>query len=364
MITISLCMIVKNEEEVLDQCLKSVSDLCDEIIIVDTGSMDKTKEIAKKYTDKIFNFKWGDDFSAARNFAFSLAKMDYLLWLDADDILLEEDQKKFKDLKMNLDSNVDAVSMKYIINFDEYGNPSFFYRRHRLVKRNNHFKWVGPVHEYLEVSGRIFSSDIAVVHRKGDKRATNHSTGRNLTIYEKRIKNGEDFSPRDLFYYANELKDHKQFKKAIIYYTEFLDTKKGWIEDNIRACLYMAESYAMLGEKDKEMESLLKTLAYDIPRPESCCRIGDHFKLKKDFHTAIFWYKMAIQNKIQNPQGFQKEAYSTWYPHLSLCVCYWEAGCVTKSIEHNEMAKQYRPNDSQVLFNERFFEKFLSKNTV
>ena len=73
MITISLCMIVKNEEKVLARCLDSIADLMDEIIIVDTGSSDNTKEIAKKYTDKIYDFTWIDDFSAARNFAFSKA---------------------------------------------------------------------------------------------------------------------------------------------------------------------------------------------------------------------------------------------------------------------------------------------------
>lgn len=62
-------MIVKNEEEVLRQCLDSVNNLCEEIIIVDTGSTDKTKEIAREYTDKVIDFKWIDDFSAARNFA-------------------------------------------------------------------------------------------------------------------------------------------------------------------------------------------------------------------------------------------------------------------------------------------------------
>ena len=71
MVTISLCMIVRNEEDVLERYLKSIADVVDEIIIVDTGSVDKTKEIAKKFTDHIYDFPWVDDFSAARNFAFS-----------------------------------------------------------------------------------------------------------------------------------------------------------------------------------------------------------------------------------------------------------------------------------------------------
>ena len=79
MVSISLCMIVKNEEDVLSRCLESVSGLVDEIIIVDTGSTDRTQETAACFTDKIFAFPWQDDFAAARNEAFSHASMDY--WL-------------------------------------------------------------------------------------------------------------------------------------------------------------------------------------------------------------------------------------------------------------------------------------------
>ena len=79
MVSISLCMIVKNEEDVLARCLDSAAELVDEIVIVDTGSTDRTREIAARYTDKIFDFLWRDDFAAARNESFSHAVMDYCL---------------------------------------------------------------------------------------------------------------------------------------------------------------------------------------------------------------------------------------------------------------------------------------------
>ena len=83
-VTVSLCMIVKNEEKILARCLDSIGDLADEIIIVDTGSRDRTKEIAARYTDKIYDFQWIRDFAAARNFAFSKAACDYIYSADAD----------------------------------------------------------------------------------------------------------------------------------------------------------------------------------------------------------------------------------------------------------------------------------------
>ena len=90
MITLSLCMIIKDEELVLDRCLNSICDIVDEIIIVDTGSSDNSKEMAKRYTDNIYDYNWNDDFSEARNFSFEKATKDYILWLDADEILENE----------------------------------------------------------------------------------------------------------------------------------------------------------------------------------------------------------------------------------------------------------------------------------
>lgn len=350
-------MIVRNEEEVLEQCLESVDEVCDEIIIVDTGSTDRTKEIAQKFTNKIMDFQWIDDFSAARNYSFSLATKEYILWLDADDILLQRDLEKLKTLKRCLDPSVDSVSMKYILSFDEYYNPSFYLRRNRLVKRTNNFKWRGPVHEYLEVRGRIVNADIAVIHRKEEKKSTHSPSNRNLQIYEKLLASGEEFSPRNLFYYANELKDHKRMKDAITYYNKFLDTGRGWVEDRIRACLYLADIYRILNKEEMEMEVLLKTFHFEYPRPESSCRLGDLFQKEGNFRMAVYWYYTAISNKPESPQGFHHEAFSTWYPHLSLCKCHWKLGEVDKAIEHNDIVAITRPNDPRVLYNQEFFRK-------
>ena len=84
MVSISVCMIVKNEEAVLKRCLDSLKGIAEEIVVVDTGSTDRTKEIAAEYTDKIYDFTWVHDFSAARNFAFSKATKDYIYSADAD----------------------------------------------------------------------------------------------------------------------------------------------------------------------------------------------------------------------------------------------------------------------------------------
>ena len=164
--TISLCMIVKNEELVIGRCLESIKDVVDEIIIVDTGSTDNTKEIAKSYTNNIYDFKWINDFSAARNFSFSKASKDYIMWLDADDVILYEDKVKLQNLKESLNDEVDMVIMRYNVSFDKKGNPSFSYNRERLLKRSVGYLWSGQVHEAISQYGNIIYSDIAVSHKK------------------------------------------------------------------------------------------------------------------------------------------------------------------------------------------------------
>lgn len=294
-ITISLCMIVKNEENTLARCLNSVKGLVEEINIVDTGSTDRTKEIAAGFTDRIYEFEWIDDFAAARNYAFEQATQDFILWLDADDVLLKEDRDKFITLKEDLDRNIDAVTMDYNLAFDEYGNVTFSTKRNRLVKRENQFHWIGAVHEYLEVGGNILNSDVAITHH-----SLYHDSDRNLQIYEKRLADGEVFTPRDLYYFANELSDHRMYERAVTFYKKFFDTGKGWIEDNISACGKLADCYLELDEPEKELGSIFKSFTYDRPRAEFCCRLGYHFLQKGNISTAVFWYDLAT--RLEQPK--------------------------------------------------------------
>ncbi len=155
MATISLCMIVKNEEKVLSRCLDSIKNAVDEIIIADTGSTDSTKDIAYRYTDKVYDFEWTDNFSEARNFSFSKATKDFILRLDAD-VITSENNTKLIELKNNLD-NTDTVMMKYNTAFDEDSNATFSYFRERLVRRATPHKWKGRVHEAIEYTGRTFT---------------------------------------------------------------------------------------------------------------------------------------------------------------------------------------------------------------
>jgi glycosyltransferase involved in cell wall biosynthesis len=194
-------MIVKNEEKNLAGCLDCLKAIADEIIIVDTGSADKTKEIAKQYTDKVYDFEWVEDFAAARNFAFSKATMDYIYSADADERLDTENQAKFLQLKEILLPEIEIVQMYYcnqlenntIYSFDKEYRP-------KLYKRLREFVWREKIHEAVTLSPIVFDSDIEIIHKPHG----NHG-GRDLQIFAKMVADGEMISKRLREIYAKEL---------------------------------------------------------------------------------------------------------------------------------------------------------------
>lgn len=357
MITISLCLIVKNEEATLGRCLNSVAGVTDEIIIVDTGSTDTTKAIAAEFTDKIYDFAWINDFAAARNFAFDQATQDYVLWLDADDVLLPEDREAFLQLKLTLSPDVDVVNMPYYLSFNSQGKVTRQLRRNRLVKRERNYRWVGAVHEYLAVYGKIDNVDVAVSHKP-----LSHDANRNLLIYEERLKKGEEFSPRDLYYFANELNDHGLHNRAIEYYQRFLATKQGWVEDNIGACAKIADCFYRLNDPENQLKYIYKSFDYAVPRGDFCCRLGFHHMANNNLEQAVFWYKTATQLEPPKVWGMINFDCYTWLPHIQLCVCYSRLGNFELAQHHNELAAGYIPDDPRIEHNRKYLKQHLSTN--
>lgn len=350
--TISLCMIVKNEEEVIARCLSSVEQAVDEIIVVDTGSTDRTKEIVASFSKaKLFDFSWINDFSAARNFSFKQASSDYILWLDADDVLGEADLKALIELKNGDLGQYDYVSMNYHLSYDQKGNPTYSYRRNRLVKRSKNFKWIGPVHEYLEVYGHGFPSSIAVSHKKNK-----YVPSRNIDIYLKRLEEKEEFNPRDQFYFANELKDHARYQEAIEWYEKFLDGKLGWVEDNISACYRIATCYEQLNDLDTAISKIFRALTYDRPRPDFCYQLGNLFFTQTRYKEASFWYALALQTKEFTPDiSFHNPATATWLPLLQLTVCHDRLGQKDLALAFHLAAMKINPEHPSIQYNDKYF---------
>lgn len=163
---LTLNMIVRDEAETLPTCLKSVKDFVDELVIVDTGSVDGTVGIAESHGAEVHTFKWCDNFSAARNFALSKVKTPWTLWLDADDMV--------KNPEILPDLCAMAHKQRASGVWSTYVQDESSYQRRLQLFRTNCFKWEGYIHESPVAKHDKFNdtvlSALVVLHRKPHER--------------------------------------------------------------------------------------------------------------------------------------------------------------------------------------------------
>ncbi len=168
--TVSLCMIVKNEETNLADCLRGMRELVNEIVIVDTGSTDRTKAIAEEQGARVVDFPWVDSFAAARNVAIENATGDYIFWLDADDRVDEVNRLKLKKLFATLRSGeINATSMKCVCLPDPLSGSATVVDHIRLFPRHAGIRWKYRIHEQIlpsirQLGGNVRFADIHIQH--------------------------------------------------------------------------------------------------------------------------------------------------------------------------------------------------------
>lgn len=272
MASISVCMIVKDEEAVLARCLESLGDIPDEIIVVDTGSTDGTKEVAKRFTSKIYDFEWVDDFAAARNFSLSKAAMEYIYVADADEVLDEENRSRFMQLKNALLPEVEVVEVAYQ-NKHEYKSTENFEIEYRpkLFRRLRAFQFADPIHEALRTDPVVYRSNVVVQHLP-----TSDHAGRDLAHFARMIARGEKFSTRLEMMYARELMmagKPKDFRIAAGFFEGIRADTTNSVERIRRASCVLARGAAL----DKDVETLLRVAAPELvggPPSEICCALG------------------------------------------------------------------------------------------
>lgn len=296
MVTISLCMIVKNEEKILARCLDSIVDLMDEVVIVDTGSTDATKEIARRYTDKVYDFKWIDDFSAARNFAFSKAAGEYIYSADADEVLSKENRERFRVLKDTLLPEVEIVQMKYgnqlsqgtVYNYDVEYRP-------KLFKRQREFVWVEPIHETVRLEPVVFDSDIVITHLPQDKHGK-----RDIRNFEKQIQNGRVLSRRLHGMYARELYltgEQEDFENAAEYFERAAADAGRSADELVESCCVAARAARLAGQDRLFLKYCSKVIAGE-GCSEICCEMGHYHEDAGDYEEAAVWYYNAVYETV------------------------------------------------------------------
>lgn len=342
-------MIVKDEEQTLARCIECVKPFADEIIIVDTGSTDGTVEIARSLNAKVFFFEWCDDFSAARNFSFSKAECDLVMWLDADDVITPDNAQKIASLKERGD--FDVAFLKYAAAFDK-DTPTFIYFRERIFRRSENFKWQGFIHEAVTASGRLVYSDACVYHKKvkpGDPL-------RNLNMFRRHISRGQPLSAREKFYYGRELYFNNLLCESIAVLKDYLKGG-GWVENQIEACRTLYKAYKKSGREAEAVEALLQAFSYDSPRAEDCCYLAGYFEGKNAVGAAIYWYERALQSEERAENGgFVNVDFLTFIPAIRLCVLYDKLGNYKLAEQFNELAGKAKPDDASYLYNRKYFQ--------
>ena len=340
--TVSLCMIVRDEEALLGRCLASVRDGVDEIVVVDTGSRDRTKQIAADYGARVLDFPWRDDFSAARNFAFSQGSMDYLLWLDADDLVPERTAAALRTLA---DGRADLVMLPYRAGFDGGGRCTFWYWRERLVRRTAGFCWQGAVHECIVPAGRVVRADFPVEHRPGEKPRSD----RNLRILQRQLAETGTLPPRERYYYGRELLEAGRCEEAAAQLTLFLEGD-GRPADKAEACRLLAGCQDV---PERRLAVLLRGLDYGPPEPGLCCDLGRQYLEDGNPATAEFWFRTAMTRP--EPPGFVREEERRFLPILWLTVCRDRLGDRAGALGWHRLALQLNPDHPAVRHNHRYF---------
>jgi len=220
--TVSLTMIVRNEEQNLPRCLESVRGLFDETVVVDTGSTDRTKEIAATFGARVIDFAWIDDFAAARNVALNHATGNYALWLDADDVIEPPEREKLETLLMRLQPDGKAA---YVLRClcDKADGGQITVDHVRLFPLLPGIRWERRVHEVINAAvdrARIKTewTDISIRHTGyADPAIHERKRQRNLKLLQRELAERPD-DPFTYYYLATLAFERKQWQEALGYY--------------------------------------------------------------------------------------------------------------------------------------------------
>lgn len=303
-------MIVRNEEQNLSECLDSVKNVVDEIIVIDTGSTDETVGIAESYGAQVEHFPWCDDFSKARNESIKYASGDWILWLDADERLLPESIPVLQDLLRPVKKP--TLYKVHIRNIKEDGRTYTLSDAHRLFSNHFGLEFTGRIHEQLVESARVKGglerdTDVVLYHTgyglTGEQKQEKFE--RNIALLQKMVKD----NPRDAYAHYKIGQQYglmDRLKPALEHYQ--LALKYESFTQQMRASLFnvVAETYLKLNELSAAREYADKSLRL-IPNQAAAYyiqyRIAD---AQKDWSSALDWLT-KLQQQTDTINGSKKQ---------------------------------------------------------
>ncbi len=271
--TLSVSMIIKDEEELLEDTLMNVSEIADEIIIIDTGSTDKSKYIASRFTNKIWDFPWQDDYSLARNFSLDKCSSAWVLYLDADEQLTDASKKIIKNLISKVDDNTGLLITK-ILNkaIDEKGNLYDYIGQYPRLFRNIGFPllhFFGKIHEQIAPSLINFGFDmqnsgIEIIHSGYaiSPAEMNDKVKRNLDTLVKHVQQDSQ-NAYTWYQLGNTLYQMQEFKQCIDLLENALRCKNLTPFLSSNSALAIADSYHKIGNKNRAIEYCQKSIEFN-----------------------------------------------------------------------------------------------------
>ncbi len=309
---VTLALITKNEEKNLQNCLSTFEGVWNHLLIVDTGSTDKTIDVAKKYGAEVQHFDWINDFSAARNFALDHIKTKWTMMIDADDIFFDQDKEQLlKHFKESIPKH-DITSLTYFYAGGRQ-NPSIVLYTPRIWKTELQLRYIRPIHEFLKFTPELEHQflDIPIVHNKGLENGQ-ASVIRNHELLKKHLESSPD-DKMSHYYFAKEssklgaqetakthykkyiqlepknvdLKGDASTQLALIYLKEgkIADAKK-YLELAISTTPKFIDAYLYLAEMEMNLFSVPKaiqllTIAKTLPPPKTSISYNKHLYFGK-----------------------------------------------------------------------------------
>jgi glycosyltransferase involved in cell wall biosynthesis len=264
--SVSIAMIVKNEEKTLGRCLEALVDAVDEIVVVDTGSTDGTQAVARQFTNRVFEYAWTQDFSAARQYAFDQARSDWVGWVDADDVVVGATQ--IRPLAASVSPDVGAIYWRYALDVDSAGQPQCEFWRERLVRNDGSYRWQGRIHETLVTGGpwqSVRSADVWVEHRSPAERGPAR-LARNIALLEAEVAAAPQ--PRPLFYLGREYASAGRSDEALAAYLRYLALAT-WDDERYLAQTAVAGLLRMQNRLDEAVDADLQAIKLRARWPDA-----------------------------------------------------------------------------------------------
>ena len=342
---LSVCMIVKNEEKVLERCLRSIHGIADEIIVVETGSTDKTKEIALQYTDKVYDFEWANDFAKARNYAASKATGEWILAIDADEYVDRDQFEKFKEQLKTDPPNLEINAVEIISFVGRKAEFTFKNLHARFYKNNSKIKYFRPIHEDLKyIDDREYQLgvvDLQLFH-SGYMKGTiqeKEKSKRNLPL----LLNLENKKSIDYFYIGNEYRNLGDLDKAILYYQKaYKERESDQAEYILQLLIFLIDA---LYKKKRYREALEVIQSCEIAYPKLAdfkYYKGLIYQAQNKYNKAKSIFEHILSNKYR--LSARSEEFKEYAPLVNLANIYEEKGNLHKAVEYYSKALSINPS--------------------